>query len=254
MTWLTYAGFYLCRKNFAVAMPLLTEDLGYTRLDFATIIFVFRLFYAGGQFVNALLSDRFGARLVVGIGMIVSAASNIAMGFAGSLMAFTLLAPLNGLGQSTGWSGLVKTMASWFRPRERGVVMGWWGTSFVLGGSFATIFATFLVTSETLLPGVGWRRGFFFPALVLGALAALFMFLVRNRPADVGLDALEAETSGSQVAGTTTSVLLADPALWAISAMYFFLKSTRYAFLFWLPLYRSPSLSAGRSGLHLRAL
>ena len=144
-------------------MPLLTEDLGYTKLDFATIIFVFSLFYAGGQFVNALLSDRFGARLVVGIGMIVSAASNIAMGFAGSLMAFTLLAPLNGLGQSTGWSGLVKTMASWFRPRERGVVMGWWGTSFVLGGSFATIFATFLVTSETLLPGVGWRRGFFFP-------------------------------------------------------------------------------------------
>ncbi len=242
MTWLTYAGFYLCRKNFAVAMPLLTEDLGYTKLDFATIIFVFSLFYAGGQFVNALLSDRFGARLVVGIGMIVSAASNIAMGFAGSLMAFTLLAPLNGLGQSTGWSGLVKTMASWFRPRERGVVMGWWGTSFVLGGSFATIFATFLVTSETLLPGVGWRRGFFFPALVLGALAALFMFLVRNRPADVGLDALEAETSGSQVAGTTTSVLLADPALWAISAMYFFLKSTRYAFLFWLPLYMTEAL------------
>ena len=242
MTWLTYAGFYLCRKNFAVAMPLLTEDLGYTKLDFATIIFVFSLFYAGGQFVSALLSDRFGARLVIGIGMMVSAASNIAMAFAGSLMAFTLLAPLNGLGQSTGWSGLVKTMASWFRPRERGVVMGWWGTSFVLGGSFATIFATFLVTSETLLPGVGWRWGFFFPALVLGALAALFMFLVRNRPADVGLDALEAETSGSQVAGTTTSVLLADPALWAISAMYFFLKSTRYAFLFWLPLYMTEAL------------
>ena len=227
-------------------MPLLNENLGYTKLDFATIIFVFSLFYVGGQFVNALLSDRFGARLVVGIGMMVSAASNIAMGLAGSLTAFTLLAPLNGLAQSTGWSGLVKTMASWFRPRERGVVMGWWGTCFVLGGSFATIFATFLVTSETLLPGAGWRRGFFFPALVLGAVAALFMVLVRNRPTDVGLDALEAETSRSQVVGTTTSLLrstLAEPALWAISAMYFFLKSTRYAFLFWLPFYMTEALN-----------
>ena len=245
VTWLTYAGFYLCRKNFAVAMPLLTEEFGYTKLDFATIIFVFSLFYAGGQFVNALLSDRFGARLVVGIGMLVSAASNIAMGFAGSLMAFTLLAPLNGLGQSAGWSGLVKTMASWFRPRERGIVMGWWGTSFVLGGSFATIFATLCVTSETLLPDAGWRRGFFFPALAVAAVAALYIVLVRNRPADVGLDALEVETSGSQVTGTPTSVLrstLAEPALWAISAMYFFLKSTRYAFLFWLPLYMTEAL------------
>ncbi len=245
VTWLTYAGFYLCRKNFAVAMPLLTEEFGYTKLDLATIIFVFSLFYAGGQFLNALLSDRFGARLVVGIGMMVSAASNIAMGFAGSLLAFTLLAPLNGFAQSTGWAGLVKTMASWFRPRERGVVMGWWGTCFVLGGSFATIFATFLVTSEMFFAGAGWRRAFFFPALALGAVAALFVVLVRNRPADVGLDSLEVETSGSRVTGTTTSLLrstLAEPALWAISAMYFFLKSTRYAFLFWLPLYMTEAL------------
>ena len=245
VTWLTYAGFYLCRKNFAVAMPLLTEDLDYTKLELATVISVFSLFYAGGQFGGALLSDRFGARLVVGIGMMVSAASNIAMGFAGSLMAFTLLAPLNGLGQSTGWPGLVKTMASWFRPRERGVVMGWWGTSFVLGGAFATAFATFWVSNETFLAGAGWRRGFFFPALALGAVAVLFMVLVRNRPADVGLDSLEVETGGSRVTGTTTSLLrstLAEPALWAIAAMYFFLKSTRYAFLFWLPLYMYEAL------------
>lgn len=245
VTWLTYAGFYLCRKNFAVAMPLLVEDLGYTKLDFATIIFAYSLFYAGGQFASAFLSDRFGARFIVGIGMMVSAASNIAMGFAGTLMAFTLLSPLNGLGQSAGWPGLLKTMASWFRPRERGVVMGWWGTSFVLGGSFATIFATLLVTSETFFASAGWRRGFFFPALALGAVAMLFIVFVRNRPADVGLDSLEVKTETSRIARTTTSLLrsiIAEPALLAIAAMYFFLKSTRYAFLFWLPLYLTEAL------------
>ena len=226
-------------------MPLLAEDLGYTKFDFATIIFVYSLFYAGGQFASAFLSDRFGARLIVGIGLMVSAAFNIAMGFAGTLMAFTLLSTLNGLGQSTGWPGLVKTMASWFRPRERGVVMGWWGTSFVLGSSFATIFATYWVTNETFLASAGWRRGFFFPAFALVAVAALFMVLVRNRPADVGLDSLEAEGERSRAAGTTTSLLrstLAEPALWAIAAMYFFLKSMRYAFLFWLPFYLTEAL------------
>ena len=245
VTWLTYAGFYLCRKNFAVAMPVLAEELGSTKLDFATVIFVYSLFYAVGQFTNALLSDRFGARLVVGIGMMVSAASTFVMGFAGTLMAFTLLAPFNGLGQSAGWSGLIKTMASWFRPRERGIVMGWWGTSFVLGGSFATIFATFWIANEWFLASAGWRRLFFFPALALAAVAVLFLILVRNRPADVGLDALDGETSPTQRATTTTSLVrstLAEPALWAIAAMYFFLKSTRYAFLFWLPLYLSEAL------------
>ncbi|GMR22449.1 MAG: MFS transporter [Acidobacteriota bacterium] len=250
VTWLAYAGFYLCRKNFAVAMPVLAEELGSTKLDFATVIFVYSLFYAVGQFTNALASDRFGARLVVGIGMMVSAASTFAMGFAGTLLAFTLLAPVNGLGQSAGWSGLVKTMASWFRPRERGVVMGWWGTSFVLGGSFATVFATFWIANETFLATFtgsgGWRRAFFFPALALAGLAVAFLILVRNRPADVGLDTLDGETSPSRRATTTTSLLrttLAEPALWAIAAMYFFLKSTRYAFLFWLPLYLSEALS-----------
>ncbi len=201
VTWLTYAGFYLCRKNFAVAMPVLAEELGSTKLDFATVIFVYSLFYAGGQFANALLSDRFGARLVVGIGMMVSAASTFVMGFAGTLMAFTLLAPFNGLGQSAGWSGLIKTMASWFRPRERGIVMGWWGTSFVLGGSFATIFATFWIANEWFLASAGWRRLFFFPAVALAAIAVLFLIFVRNRPADVGLDALDGldrKTSPSQ--------------------------------------------------------
>ena len=242
VTWLTYAGFYLCRKNFAVAMPILAGE-GSTKLDFTTVIFVFSLFYACGQFTNALLSDRFGARLVVGIGMMVSAASTFVMGFAGALTTFTLLAVFNGLGQSTGWSGLVKTMASWFRSRERGIVMGWWGTSFALGGSFASLFAVFWIGNEWFLVSAGWRRLFFFPALALAAIAVLFLILVRNRPADVGLDALDGETSPS--ASTTTSLLrstLAEPALWAIAAMYFFLKSTRYAFIFWLPLYLSEAL------------
>ena len=115
----------------------------------------------------------------------------------------------------------------------------------MLGGAFATIFASFWITHEWFLASAGWRRLFFFPALALAAVAVLFLIFVRNRPADVGLDALEVETGPSQRASTTTSLLrstLAEPALWAIAAMYFFLKSTRYAFLFWLPLYLSEAL------------
>jgi OPA family sugar phosphate sensor protein UhpC-like MFS transporter len=64
--WLTYAGFYLCRKNFSIAMPLLSGDLGCTKDDFAIVLFLYSLFYALGQFYNGFLSDRFGPRLIVG--------------------------------------------------------------------------------------------------------------------------------------------------------------------------------------------
>ena len=43
LTWLGYAGFYLCRKNLSVVMPLMSEDLGYTKLQFAAVI----SFYSG---------------------------------------------------------------------------------------------------------------------------------------------------------------------------------------------------------------
>ena len=45
--------------------------------------------------------------------------------------------------------------------------MAWWGTSYVLGGFLATVFATFAATQVFLLPSMGWRRGFLFPAIVL---------------------------------------------------------------------------------------
>ncbi|MFQ5792966.1 MAG: MFS transporter, partial [Acidobacteriota bacterium] len=47
-----------------------------------------------------------------------------------------------------------------------------------------------------------------------------------------------AEASGKPA--SSVSVLprvVSQPAVWAIASMYFFLKMTRYSFLFWLPLY-----------------
>jgi sugar phosphate permease len=45
VTWLGYAGFYLCRKNFSVIMPLLTDEFGYTKADFAWVLTGYSLVY-----------------------------------------------------------------------------------------------------------------------------------------------------------------------------------------------------------------
>jgi len=151
MTWLAYAGFYLCRKNFSIAMPLLSQDQGFTVDNFAMFLGFYSLFYALGQFYNGFLSDKFGPRLIVGIGLFVSILANIFMGFSAALLVFGLWWCINGIGQSTGWSGTVKNMAPWFRRQERGVVMSWWATCYVIGAIIATALATFIVTHPLLL-------------------------------------------------------------------------------------------------------
>jgi OPA family glycerol-3-phosphate transporter-like MFS transporter len=257
ITWFAYAGFYLCRKNFSVVMPLLQHELGDTNMQLAGVIFGYSCSYTIGQFCSGILSDFFGPRKVVGIGMFVVAVSNILMGFQTSLSAFFILGCLNGAGQSTGWSGLVKNMACWFRQKERGVVMAWWGTNYALGGFVATILATFVVTQHHFHQW-GWRRGFWAPAVLLCIVAMGYVLLVRNYPSDARLPAIEEDSSAdttevveapTQVktgrARLSTSILLKlleDKTIWVISATYFFLKLTRYAFLFWLPIYMTEHL------------
>ena len=248
-TWLCYAGYYLCRKNISVLMPMLTEDLGFSRTDLAWMLTGYSLIYMLGQFANGLLSDRLGSRLIVAVGLLVSVGSNVAMGFGVSLQLFLVMSWTNGYGQSTGWPSLVKNMSAWFRQKERGVVMAWWCTCYVVGGFVATVLATWLATSETLFSDLGWRRAFWGPGLALAVIGAVYVALARDRPGDVTLaqdDDSDVPATGQERHPGGRAVLvevLSDGALWAAGTMYFFTKLTRYAFLFWLPLYMTEALS-----------
>ena len=249
ITWLAYAGFYLCRKNLSVALPLLNHVSGLSSIELANIVFGYSLMYAVGQFGFGPLSDRIGAKRVVGAGLLLAVASNVMMGVHASLIWLLVFACLNGAAQSTGWSGLVKTMAIWFTGANRGIVMGWWSTNYVLGGFLATAFATWAVVQPWLLPQLGWRRGFLFPALLLLAITVLFLAGAKEAP----------EHANSAAPGKSNSVrlhsvrsnwnalagLLRKPSLWMLSISYFFLELCRYALMFWLPLYMVNRLKYG---------
>lgn len=252
LSWLAYAGYYFCRKNFSVLMPLITEDLNYTKEDFAVVIGVYSLVYMLGQFVSGYLSDRFGPRRVVGGGITLIILANILLGFGGSLGAFIFLMGLNGLGQSTGWSGLVKNMSSWFRIKERGVVMSWWATCYVVGSFLATLFATWWANNQDFFPELGWKRGFWAPVVVLSIIGLLYLLFSRDSPEKAGVQPIllaapiQYTDTGQAARKDKTSffrTLLANPTIWIAASMYFIVKLTRYAFLFWLPLYMMEALS-----------
>src|SRR5215475_10624399 len=80
-TWVAYAGFYLCRKDFSVLMPLFAQHIGATRELLANVLFVYSAAYALGQLCAGMLADRVGPRRVVTGGMLLSAATTFALGF-----------------------------------------------------------------------------------------------------------------------------------------------------------------------------
>jgi len=233
VTWLAYAGFYLCRKNFSVLMPFLQNQARISKLRLADILFYYSLCYSAGQFLMGSLADRFSPRTVVGVGLVVSAAANFAMAGHTAYAVLLALGMVNGLAQSAGWPGLIKIMAAWFRPEERGVVMGWWTTNYVFGGVAATLFAAWSVGRRH------WTNGFILPAALLLAVAVVFVTLVRDRPSDASAEA------GPIVRRNPLAnyrEVMSQPVVWSTAAAACLVKITRYSFLFWLPLYLTERL------------
>jgi len=83
--------------------------------------------------------------------------------------------------------GTGKDNGNLFRSDNRGIVMAWWSTNYVLGGFLATAFATWAVVQPWLLPQLGWRRAFLFPALLLLTITVLFLMGAKDTPEEADL-------------------------------------------------------------------
>ena len=249
LTWLAYAGFYFGRKNLSVTWSSMETDLGLTNDDYASIIFIYSLIYTMGQFLNGYLSDTFGPRKIVSIGLFLAAIANFFMGMSFSLGIVVFLIAVNGYGQSTGWSGLIKNMTPWFRSNERGIVMSWWSTCYVTGGFLATVFATYVAFDMDFMAEMGWKRGFFFPSIILLIVAFTYLLFTRNNPKEVNIPVIiesryEFDWMGKKAEKfKILGLILKNKALWIYSGIYMILKMTRYSFLFWLPIYLEKSLN-----------
>ena len=248
LTWVSYASYYLTRKNLAVVKDRLNLDLGISVGTLGAIDTLYLSLYALGQFVNGALGDRFGARRIIGIGMIASAVTAFVFGLGSTAAVFLLAFGVNGYFQSTGWPNNVKAMTPWFGRRSRGKIMGFWCTNYQVGGLVATPLAT------VLLVHIGWRAAFFVPGVWVAAIGAVILLFLVERPEDRGLPPVEDAELPQADSVTAPKVAFAEmiriPAIWALGGAYFGLKLIRYSLLFWLPFYlrRSLGYSEGAAG------
>ena len=241
-SWLLYAGFYLCRENLRTVRTL--PGAPSAQSDLSGLLFNFALAYVVGHLVSGSLSDLRSARKVALTGGLISAAATSALLFVHAPHAVVALQLLGGFAQGLGFPALCRMLAVWFRASERPNVLAWWSASYSLGGVLAASLTLWCATTQLILPSWGWQRCFIFPPILLAAISIYFYLTTRDDPQSVGLAPIEdaqAEpiNSGSPESGLWQGwwTVLSNRDVRTISAMYFFLKMTRYALLFWLPLY-----------------
>lgn len=245
-TWLSYFGYYFCRKPFFICKGTLETELHFDAEHLAMIGVAYLLAYTVGQFIAGWLGDRIGPRVVLLTGMAVTIVTNALFGLSSSFGAFAGFMVLNGLAQATGWSANVGAMAPWFTRRERGTVMGFWATNFQAGGVAANALAAFM------LGAYGFRWAFFAGSLVLLAVWGYVLLNQRNRPEDVGLEPLvDPDERNSAAAGgeaTWTRPVVINVLM--LGLFYFNIKFIRYALWSWAPylLQRHYGLAGAEAG------
>ncbi len=243
-TWLSYAGFYFCRKNYSIAKSTLLDTLQISASEIAHVFTAYLVAYMLGQFMTSYLGRKTALRNLLLGGMALSLLCNVVFGFN------TLLGPagywplvlfmvLNGFAQATGWPGNVGMLGNWLRRKERGRYMAGWATCYQIGSVLAKTFAAFMLA----IGGAIWS--FWGAAIVLFAVWIFFYFNGKDRPEDVGLDPMieevevaapvlkpgevKAKTYLGWSRNTALSVLFMGMA-------YFVFKFLRYALDSWSPL------------------
>jgi MFS family permease len=167
---------------FSIFLDSIIADTGLSRTDVS-------LLYAVGTGVSALMvmivsriADRTGPRLTLIFVAIVFGAACFGMAFAvGSISFFIMFAALRALGQGSLPINSTLLVASWFVER-RGRAMA------VVGLGFAASNAVLPPVAQFLISNIGWREAY----MVLGVMVWVLVlpgaiFLVRNKPEDVGL-------------------------------------------------------------------
>jgi sugar phosphate permease len=246
LSWLSYAFYYVSRKNFSVVKTTLHEDLGFTMVQLGTIETLYAACYMIGQFISGALGDKLGPRKLLTFGMLGSAVTSIIMGFSISYSIFAFSLVFNGFFQSTGWASNLKAMTPWFGQESRGKITGLWCTCYTAGPLIATALATWLLVEHS------WQTAFIGPGVLVSIVAFLIFFFLIDSPEHVGFTSTTSEETTNKKTTNKTPFrqMITNPTVILYGVCYAFIKFVRYSFTFWLPwyLYQKMNFSKGDAG------
>ena len=232
---ISYAFFYIARKNLSMAQPAMLEEGVISTYAIGIIMTVHGVLYGLSRFINGFWADRLIGRIFMAVGLALSAATNFLFGCSSLTLLFALFWILNGWAQGMGFPPCAKMLAHWIHPKELATKMSVWNASHSVGAVLALG-----LCSALFALGFGWRWCFWVPA-ALAVAAAVFTFLcVKETPVEAGLPPLELEPAAKGASGALSSaerrrLVFGNRVIWLVALANFFVYVVRFGFLDWGP-------------------
>ncbi len=245
-----YAGYYLVRKNFALAIPDLIQE-GFTKGQLGLALSGVSIAYGLSKFLMGNVSDRSDARKFMPIGLAMSGIIMISMGVfpvaTSSITIMFILLLFNGWFQGMGWPPSGRIMVHWFSIKERGTKMSFWNIAHNIGGGLIGPLAILGVSWFN-----DWHAKFYLPGVIALFIAGFIYLTLRDRPKSVGLPAIEdykddypelysADEHSQDIPAKEifTKYIFKNKLLWFIAIANAFVYLVRYGVLDWAPTYLS---------------
>ncbi|MBR8240413.1 MFS transporter [Burkholderia multivorans] len=246
---------YADRATMSIAGTGVARDLGLTPVQLGIVFSAFAWAYAIGQIPGGWLLDRYGARRVYGLSLLLWSVFTMLQGTVGWLgvqagtatLALFAMRFMLGLVESPAFPANSRIVACWFPTAER-------GTASALFNS-AQYMAVVLFTPAMawLTHALGWTHVFLWMGMLGIALAALWFAWYREphshpRVSDAERDYLRAHGAlvdleanrvrhRARVSWRDASQLFRHRNLWAIYIGQYCITALTYFFITWFPIY-----------------
>ncbi len=220
---------YVDRQILSILKPTLKSHFGFDDRGYALLVNVFTVSYALMYPVTGWLVDRFGARVVMLLGIIGWSTACIGAGMAKTLGQFSFFRGMLGLSEPTAFPAQLRVVTTWFPGTLRATA----NSVSVAGGTFGAVIAPSLVAWLALT--YDWHTAFIVPGVLGLVVAMLWLVVYRDPPPEILVQSTA--TAGDAVARFTWPQLWRTRTLWGILLIRFVSDPVWYFCLFWLPGY-----------------
>jgi MFS family permease len=217
---------YVDRGAIGIAAPLMTTELKLGPEAFGIILSAFFWVYAPVQLVVGWLIDRFSVFKLIGAGVLLWAASTLAMGFVSGFAALLLLRILLGIGETVAFPGASKIITRYVPDERRGIANSALALGIALGPAAGTLAGGLILVSH------GWRAIFF----AFGAVTLLWLL-----PWQLAIRGKTIERQTEREPNVPVATLLRKWPLWSMSIAHVASNYVFYFLLGWLPLFLTKS-------------
>ena len=259
LVFMTVLAVYICmidRIAISIAIIPMAEDNGWSPTVQGAVMSAFFLGYVTLQIPAGYLSDRFGGKWVLGLGVLFWSLFTLLTPASAALGITVLLACrfLMGVAEAVTWPSIYSLYSRWVHPDRRASAVGLMNSG-ISGGSVIA-----LICTPWLISVWSWQGAFYLYGLLGVIWFVVWAPLARSRPADkTDWDTPNAAPATAEAGSATdrndasaqtvyprltVRGMLRSRAVWAIAIAHICINWSLYLVLSWFPTFVNRELGA----------